>query len=173
MILPVIEGVLDRNADLSFELFGSIPIPSVLDRFGDRITRIEPIADYEEFLEALCEREWDIGVCPLTGTDFNRTKSNNKWIEYTAAGIAVVASSGMAYDQCCLGGAGFLASNLDEWQSAIDRLIVDDAERVAMVKRAQQRLESDYGIAAHRQQIIDIVQFATEQAARSLVRENA
>ena len=173
MILPVIEGVLDRNADISFELFGSIPVPAPLERFGNRITRVEPIADYEAFLEALCERQWEIGICPLVPTDFNRTKSNNKWIEYTAAGIATVASGGMAYDQCCSGGAGILASDLDEWRWAIDRLIADDGERTAMVKRAQDRLQSDYGIAAHRQQIMDIVQLATEQAAHSLVEENA
>ncbi len=173
MILPAIEGVLDRNADISFELFGSIPVPAPLERFGNRITRVEPIADYEAFLEALCERQWEIGICPLVPTDFNRTKSNNKWIEYTAAGIATVASGGMAYDQCCSGGAGILASDLDEWRWAIDRLIADDGERTAMVKRAQDRLQSDYGIAAHRQQIMDIVQLATEQAAHSLVEENA
>ena len=173
MVLPVIADLLDAHPEIAFELFGSIPVPAELARFGDRVRWLEPIADYAEFLKALGQREWDIGICPLVATEFNRTKSNNKWIEYSSLGIATVASAGMAYDDCCSGGCGFLAQDLDGWAFALERLLSDDNARVAMVTRAQQKLEAEYGLAAHRQQILDIVRLAGERAARTLIREDA
>jgi len=173
MVLPAIAEVLDQNPSLCFELFGSIPIPQALLRFGSRVRQIPPVANYEHFLEALCERDWDIGICPLVPTDFNRAKSNNKWVEYTSAGIAVVASAGMVYDGCCSGGCGELAADLDEWRAALERLVVHDGERIAMVERAQRHLESDYGIAAHHEQIMGILRLAIRQSAGELIEEHA
>ena len=165
MVLPAIVDILDAHPELSFELFGSIPIPQELARFGERVSKVEPVAGYEEFLRQLAQREWDVGICPLTPTDFNLTKSNNKWVEYTASGIAVVASSGMIYDECCADGCGILAADLEGWAAGLESLIGDDSRRLSMVARAQDRLESEYGIAAHRAQILDVVEMARERAA--------
>lgn len=173
MVLPAVSDLLDRHEDLSFELFGSIPVPSSLLRFGDRVRSIGPVSNYEQFLETLAERRWDIGLAPLTATDFNRTKSNNKWIEYTSLGIAVVASGNMVYDECCAGGCGLLASALDEWRSALESLVEDDAGRVAMVERAQHKLESRYGPADHRRQILDMFDRAAKVAQGKLIKEDA
>lgn len=173
MILPAVIELLDRHRHLSFELFGSIPVPPELARFGGRVRSVEPIADYEQFLRALGDRHWDIGIAPLAPTDFNRTKSNNKWIEYTSLGIAVVASADMVYDECCADGCGMLASGLDDWRSALERLLTDDAARLAMVERAQRKLESRYGVAEHRRQILEMLNLAAQAADRKLIREDA
>jgi glycosyltransferase involved in cell wall biosynthesis len=134
---------------------------------------VAPIANYQEFLQALCSREWDIGICPLTSTDFNRAKSNNKWVEYTSAGIAVIASADTVYDQCCSDGCGYLCGSLDEWRLALERLVTDASERVAMVGRAQKRLETDYGIDAHREQILDVLRLAKERTVEEPIKEHA
>jgi glycosyltransferase involved in cell wall biosynthesis len=173
MVLPAIIRLLDTHPQLSFELFGSIPQPSELDRFGERVRRIAPVPDYELFLDALTERAWDVGICPLVSTAFNRAKSNNKWVEYTSVGAAVVASAETVYDRCCADGCGVLAQGLDDWTSALDSLVRDDAERVAIVMRAQRKLQSDYGIAAHRQQILVVLECARERGRNNLVKENA
>lgn len=173
MVLPAVIEVLDRHPDLSFELFGSIPVPDELRRFGDRVRTFPPISDYEDFLAALAERRWDVGLCPLAPTEFNRTKSNNKWIEYTSVGTAVVASAGMVYDECCADGCGLLASDLDDWTSALESLIEDDAGRVAMVERAQRKLEDSYGLTQHRRQILDIIELARQRVGLSLIKEDA
>jgi len=173
MVLPAISDLLDAHPELSFELFGSIPIPDDLVRFGGRVRRFAPVAGYGAFVEALAERSWDVGICPLTPTEFNRAKSNNKWVEYTSLGIAVVASAGMIYDGCCAGGCGLLASSLDDWAFALESLVSDDAERVAMVQRAQRKLERDYGVAQHRRQVLDVLQLARQRADHSLIKEDA
>jgi glycosyltransferase involved in cell wall biosynthesis len=173
MVLPAIVDLLAAHPEISFELFGSIPVPGELSRFGDRIRHIAPIADYEAFLAALGDRNWDIGICPLVTTEFNLSKSNNKWVEYTSLGIAVVASGGTVYDDCCAGGCGLLPQDLDDWVLALERLLSNGTERVAMVERAQRKLETEYGPAQHRQQILDIVRTARERAGQALIKEDA
>ena len=160
MVLPAIIAVLKRHPELEFELFGSIPVPDSLNRFGDRVRSTGPVADYGTFLARLKEREWDIGICPLVPTDFNRTKSNNKWIEYTAVGAAVVASRDMIYDESCADGCGILADTVEEWERALELLATDAEGRCAMVERAQTKLTTRYGIAQHRRQILDVIGLA-------------
>jgi hypothetical protein len=157
--------LLDDHPQLSFELFGSIPVPQELAQFGERVRHVPPVPDYERFLQRLAERRWEIGICPLTPTEFNLTKSNNKWIEYTSSGIATVASANMIYDECCAGGCGISAAGVDEWFSALDKLVRDDDERVAMVHRAQTKLEGEFGIVKHRDQILKIIESARRRVA--------
>lgn len=168
MVLPAIGRLLETRPGLSFELFGSIPVPAQLERFGERIRTFPPEPNYDDFLKALGKREWDVGICPLTPTAFNRTKSNNKWVEYTSLGIASVASGGMVYDEACADGCGILAFDVDDWLAGLERLVDDDSERLAMVERAQRKLETTYAIDQHRQQILDII-----ERARAFVRRKA
>ncbi|MEO6359675.1 MAG: glycosyltransferase [Sphingomicrobium sp.] len=165
MVLPAIVRLLDAYPQLSFELFGSIPIPEELARFGRRVQKVPPISDYDRFLHRLSNRGWNIGICPLTPTEFNLTKSNNKWIEYTSVGIAAVASADMIYDECCADGCGILASGEEEWFSALERLTTDDNERLAMVARAQHKLETVYSIARHREQVLHVIQIGQQRVA--------
>lgn len=162
MVLPAIVSLLDRHPHVSFELFGPMPIPEELQRFGDRVRSLPTIRNYESFLKALAERRWDVGICPLTPTEFNLTKSNNKWVEYTSVGTAVIASGNMIYNDSCADDCGVLAFELQDWIDGLDRLFTDDAERVAMVQRAQAKMESTYGIGAHRRQILDVIDLASQ-----------
>ncbi len=170
-VLPAIEALLERNDDIHFEFFGSIPVPESLERFGSRVVATEPVSDYRQFLEAFGSREWDIGICPLAPIDFNLTKADTKWVEYTAAGAAVVASRGTVYDASCAGGCGILADTPEEWLSALDELVNNVDERTAMVERAQRKLEEQYSVSALRNQILDIFGQAHNIArARTLTR---
>jgi glycosyltransferase involved in cell wall biosynthesis len=164
MILPAIERLLDRNPTVGFELFGSIPIPAALHRFGDRIQTAPPVSHYERFMNEFAEREWDIGICPLAPIEFNMMKANTKWVEYTSVGAAVVASRGTVYDECCGDGCGLLAHGVDEWFEALDYLINDDAARMAIVERAQAKLYHDYNIGRLRDQVLDVIARAHEAA---------
>ncbi|WP_373503805.1 hypothetical protein [Aestuariivirga sp.] len=71
IILPQLVRYLRRNPEIEFELFGSIPKPDALNEFGERIHMIEPVRNYEEFLNVFATRNWDIGLCPLAVTPFN------------------------------------------------------------------------------------------------------
>lgn len=151
-VLPALIAVLDRHPELSFELFGSIPMPDALARFGDRVVVVPPVRPYAAFMAAFAERRWDIGICPLAPTAFNKLKSNNKWVEYTAAGVASVASRGYMYDECCAECCGLLVDTLPEWEAALETLIADPLHRATMVTKAQDKLQTHYTVAAMRDQ---------------------
>lgn len=174
MVMPAIDTFLDRNPDVQFELFGSIPLPDALSRFGKRIVITDRIADYEQFLDEFAKREWDIGICPLVPIDFNLTKANTKWVEYTAAGAAVVASRGTVYDECCADGCGILAESNQEWLSALELLVNNVDQRLAVVERAQRRLEEQYSVERLRKQVLDVIVHAHEAfpAARNSHRKH-
>ena len=157
MILPAIERLLDRHPQVEFELFGSIPVPLTLERFGDRVRTAPPVADYSKFLDEFALRKWDVGICPLVPIEFNLMKANTKWVEYTGSGAAVVASRGTVYDECCADGCGILAETEEEWFAALDRLVVGDDERFAMVERAQDRLEREYSVGRLREQVLEVM----------------
>lgn len=156
-VVPAVAEVLDRHPRLEFEIFGGIPVPTALERFGERVSHIPPISDYAAFLRHFSTMEWDIGICPLVPNAFNACKANTKWIEYTAVGIAVVATRGMAYDECSADGAGMLAATHDEWVAALDRLVGEDGLCYAQTMRAQAKLRAEYSTAALQRQIADIV----------------
>jgi hypothetical protein len=174
MIMPAIEQLLDCNPGVCFELFGSISLPEGLKRFGNRTTTMPAIADYDDFLHHLAEQEWDVGICPLSPIEFNLVKANTKWVEYTATGAAVVASRGTVYDECCANGCGLLAASVDDWFSALDFLVNDVEERLAIVQRAQAKLGQQYNISTLREQVLRVMALGHEavrarrEAARSM-----
>ncbi len=165
MVLPAVEEVLDRNPSVTFELFGSIPKPASLDRFGDRVTVIPPVRVYSEFMQRFAELEWDIGICPLAPTAFNVLKANTKWVEYTSVGAAVIASRDMIYDDCCSDGCGDLATTHEEWVAAMEALCAD--RRLAASAgwtAAQARLTKEYALDRLVDQVRDAFRLAGEYA---------
>jgi hypothetical protein len=164
MILPAIEQMLERNPAIRFELLGSIPVPPSLERFGDRISAAPPIADYDAFLSGLAALRWDVGICPLAPIEFNLMKADTKWVEYTAAGAAVVASRATVYDDCCSGGCGILVDGTAEWLEGLELLIGSERERIGMVERAQAKLESEYSVTRLREQVLEMLEMARSNA---------
>lgn len=100
---------------------------------SNRLTRIgfAPIDLYQRGYAFL-----DIGCAPLADTVFNRSKSPIKWLEYSLAGAATVASPlvyGRVIDDLK---TGIIASTETDWYEGIAQLL-DTATRRAMVKRAR------------------------------------
>lgn len=148
--------LLEARPDVRFEIFGSIRLPGDLKRFDERIRLVEPVRDYGRFMERLASLKWTIGMCPLAPTPFNNRKTNTKWVEYSACGMAVVATRGTVYDACCADGCGMLVDGAEEWFGAFDRLLGDKALHRAQVERAQRRLRDDYSRDRLKQQILSV-----------------
>lgn len=171
LVLPAVERLLEARSNVRFELFGSIPIPGSLGRFGDRVSTAPPVADYDRFLDEFASRQWDIGICPLAPIDFNLMKANTKWVEYSSAGVAVVASRGTVYDECCADGCGLLAEGVEEWFRALDMLATDSKLRCQQVLRSQARLEAEYGLERLREQVFGVIAAARDRANRRMRSE--
>lgn len=162
MVLRAIIKYLRANIEVTFQFFGTIPLPNELLEFGSRISMVPKVENYDDFLIKLSQLQWDIGICPLTSHPFNHLKSNVKWIEYSGAGVAVIASRGMVYDECCSEGCGILADTEKEWFAALEYLTRYPHERIAMVNRAQAKLLRDYSPSKMQAQVLSMVRKATE-----------
>jgi GT2 family glycosyltransferase/glycosyltransferase involved in cell wall biosynthesis len=109
-------GVPPSPADLTSDLVHVAEIPSALG------------ASYPAFVSWLRTLEpFDVGIAPLTPTEFNRGKSGLKHWEYTALGTVTVASDIEPYQDVIEDGrTGFLVDG-DAWSDVFDRLIVGRA----------------------------------------------
>jgi glycosyltransferase involved in cell wall biosynthesis len=165
IVLPAIERLLDEIPVLRFELFGNIRLPDRLGRFGPRAGWLAPEPNYAGFLGKLCSLGWWIGLAPIEDNPFNRCKADTKWVEYTTAGMAVVASDVPVYHRACADGCGLLAGGGDDWHHAIASLLGNQPFRDGMIARARRRLGEAYGQAALLAQLQDIFRLAAERAA--------
>lgn len=81
---------------------------------------------------------FDIGLCPLAPSDFTRSKSAIKAIEYGARGIPVIATDCPAYRAVVTHGVnGFLVKQDHEWFGYLRELAGDDALRQTMSAAAR------------------------------------
>ena len=90
---------------------------------------------------------WDIGIIPLVNTEFNKCKSELKYIEFSALGIPVVASDMNVYNEVIEDGVtGFLANTEDEWVNKLSLLIEDPILRNGMVNNAHDDILENYSL---------------------------
>jgi glycosyltransferase involved in cell wall biosynthesis len=87
----------------------------------------------------LARVDFDIGIAPLQYTDFNRSKSDIKFLEYAALGIPVVASNFGPYaDSIEHGVTGLLAKHPHEWTRYLRQLVNDAAMRDEIGRNARE-----------------------------------
>lgn len=167
MVMPAVCEVMETNPELQFEVFGTIKMPAELERFGRRARHIPPVANYADFLPFLRSLGWWIGLAPLEDNSFNRCKADTKWVEYSLAGMAVVASDLPVYESACAGGTGILAGDLSEWSAAVDHLLKNPAVRSEMITAAHLKLRETYSHDQLRRQVLQVFEQAFRIAANS------
>lgn len=83
--------------------------------------------------------DFDIGLCPLTGTKFDASKSHIKALECAALGIPVIASDVEAYRDFVIDGVtGFLVKREHEWFKRLTELANDPDLRESMGAKAKE-----------------------------------
>lgn len=90
---------------------------------------------YENYAKTIQMAGIDIGLVPLADNRFNRCKSNIKWLEYSACGIAGIYADLPPYRSCVRNGqTGILVAGnaVAAWTEAIEELIENPDRRHAM-----------------------------------------
>jgi glycosyltransferase involved in cell wall biosynthesis len=106
-------------------------------------------------------QQFDIGIMPLEDSEWNRSKSGFKLIQYMAVGAAAVASPvGVNQEIVIDAKTGYLATTVSEWQQRLASLIDDTQVRVQMGHAARKHVEQHYSVEAVLPLLVDAAQRA-------------
>lgn len=106
--------------------------------------RSAPINLYPRFMAHF---NFDIGLAPLEDCNFNRGKSNLRWLEYSALSIPTVATKIGHFAATIEDGKdGILIPNNDpqHWEDAITHLVKEKDERNKLGRAAHARIRKDF-----------------------------
>jgi glycosyltransferase involved in cell wall biosynthesis len=127
-IAGALQATLERHPGLGLSVMGSDELRPLFAGAPAGRLRFTPGGSLERYQQFL--GELDIGLCPLLPTDFNRCRSDVKFLELAAAGVAAVCSDLAPYRGSVRDGEnGLLFRTPEELGAAIDRLVEDPALR--------------------------------------------
>lgn len=146
MALQPLRAILRKYSDVVELQFvcGVAKAPTV-HAFDGLPIRIVPIArgcgHYTKFVSWMIRRtSFDLAIAPLEDTAFTRCKSDIKFLDYSAFGVAGIYSRVPSYQETVQHlETGYLADNTPEaWADALECMLEDDALRERIAANAQQ-----------------------------------
>lgn len=156
MVAPVLRDILRQRKDVRLCLVNSAlrssckalgkdyPFEGLKNvHYADRSVRINR---YAEFAASF---GFDIGIAPLVDCNFNRSKSNLRWLEYSALKVPTVASDIGHFQQTINPNTeGLLASpnDLSLWKDCLEFLIDDPTAREQIGRNAYRRVKKDFNV---------------------------
>ena len=144
LLVRVIDEMRGLHADrVYFEFVGWTPDETAAAK---NVRVHSHIDSYDAYIEYVLGRRWDIGIAPLIGTHFEGFKTQVKYREYAALGVAGVYSAVAPYiDYVDDGVTGLLVDNtVDAWVSALDRLVRSPELRASIAASATENVRSHY-----------------------------
>jgi glycosyltransferase involved in cell wall biosynthesis len=131
MVAPQLRRLIDRDG-VDLHLIGT--------DYSETIKRVCRFSRWEKNLpDYYANIDFDVGIAPLTGTVFDRSKSAIKALEYAGLGIPVVASDCEPYREFVIDGVtGFLVRREHEWSRRLRELVNDAGMREQMGVKAKE-----------------------------------
>jgi hypothetical protein len=125
------------------------------------------ICQYDRYLRRFSRAAYDIGLAPLPDDIFYRSKTNNKFREYGASGIAGIYSFNDVYSRSVEHEvSGLLVANdADSWYAAIARLIEDESLRRRIQRQARQYVQEHYAQEKFEQLFLEQLQGVLDMPA--------
>lgn len=172
IILPSFHLLEQRYPrEIVFEFFGCRP------EGWSQIKNVQTfpyITDYPNFLSALSERRWALGLAPLRNTPFNRAKSDSKFRDFSAVGVLGVYTKIAPYlDSVIEGRTGWFAGDdPEEWMRFIVNALFN-SNRELMLQEVREQIEKNNHpeiIANHWLNLLDRLQKGIEGDELCLAR---
>lgn len=156
LVAPVLKEILEAHPEVTLCLVNSAMQPSCKAmgipypfeglsnvHYADRSV---PINRYAQFMASF---GFDIGIAPLVDCNFNRSKSNLRYLEYSAVKIPTVATDISHFTQTIHDGVdGFLIKNndLQQWKDRLELLIRHATTREEMGRQAYKHVKKDFNL---------------------------
>lgn len=115
--------------------------------------------EFKDYYDKLKSLNLDIALAPLDYNEFNRSKSNLKFLDYTTVGVPVIASDVCPYATTIENGFdGIIVkkNRHSEWLKAISELVENKVRRLEFTLNAQEKLVRDYDIYKNIDMWVDV-----------------
>lgn len=137
-VLPVIGRLNEKGLRARLVLVGASPLefaaPWLEQRPWSQASQAEELAGF------------DIGIMPLSDSEWTRGKCGYKLLQYFSAGVPAIASP-VGVNRKMVGHGrerGLLAETADGWYAALEELVTDGQARAEMGAAARSFLEDEY-----------------------------
>lgn len=157
---PILKDLANRD-DIQLVIFGLFKEIDTENRedfykddlsFWRELTNIEWVSwkPIEEYIPTLNELRLDIMIAPRKDNYFNRCKSNLKYLEASMLEIPFIGQSfedgNSPYDKDLNGQNGILCKTLDDWNNAIELLVINKQLRQDIGLNAKKYVLENYNI---------------------------
>ncbi len=146
-IAPDLIAWLQRQRHVRFELMSDPVLAepfAALDSARFRFVMAGSLPQYLSWLEGL-----DIGLAPLLPTDFNRCRSDVKFLEYASRSLVPVLQNLDPYRHLAGTGAALLFNDTDELLHHLDHLVNEPALRQTIATTAHALVGRERRLAQH------------------------
>lgn len=127
LIKKPLQRILDKYPNVELYFWGSCPD---FFEYNPRVTLDDKWIPVDQFPRKLAECGFDIALAPLRDNNFNRGKSNLRYLEASMLKVPVVASPLDDYKRTIIDGKnGFLCNTEDEWFNVLSKLVEDEKLR--------------------------------------------
>lgn len=119
------------------------------------------------FAKALANSHGDIGIAPLGGDEFDRSKSELHWLEYALSDMAFIGerfSGDGPYQLVRNGVDGILVRGAQGWYDAVKSLATSPGLRADLAGAAKERVLAEYDYRTRAQEWADALWYAANNA---------
>lgn len=167
VIREVIPDILAKYPDVIVKICGMFPKFWITDKekYGERLQIVKWQQDVTKWEAHFASMGIDVMLAPLIDTQFNRCKSNIKWMESAMLKIPVIASPVEPY--LCIQDKkdGFLAGKYYDWMKRLGTLIASPDLRVEIGTNAYNRVIQDFNMKDHAQNWATVYQQVYDKKA--------
>jgi len=136
MIAPALKKILKKYPNTKFVYFGDARLLSLFKDIPANQIEAHNWVQMVAYPLKLATLNLDIGLCPVAENAFNLCKSAIKYFEYSALGVASIASKMIPYTPVISHGVDGYLVGKDHWYEAIESLVKHDTIREDLGVRA-------------------------------------
>ena len=162
VIIPAIKEILKKYPNVEFNHIGWKS--EYFDHFNDSQQKmIFGTSGYKEFPKFLAGLGIDILIAPLIDDDFNKGKSNIKWMEAAMCEIPIICSDVYPYSNSITQGHdGYLAKTTSEWIKYFTLLIENKQKREEIGKNAKETVLKNYDVQKFLPKYVEVFEEVTK-----------